>query len=143
MPSIRHLAFLAGIMGAEEAQVHPDALAAAAEALVTGLLPLPDGSEAHISFENEGHWWRTDWQGNAALSTLHRGPGDDSWTTELIALHFGSGGHLDMAALAAALRMAPIVVTVVDTPDANSSRLCDIASWIGLALLQGGEEGRE
>jgi hypothetical protein len=136
MATVRHLALLAGQMGAEESEVHPDALTAAQVSLITGSLAVPDGSVAVISIENEGHWFRTDWRGSHALSTVHYGPGDDPWTTELLAIGVRGGGHINAAALAKALRLPPIVVTVVEFPDAQSARLCDIASWVGLALMQ-------
>jgi len=134
--TVRHIAFLGGVMGAEESEVHPDALAAASTAIATGVLKLPDGSEAHCSFENEGHWFRTDWFGNQVLSTVHYGPQDDSWTAELISLGLQQGGHINMTALTKVLSMTPIVVSVVAAPDPRSGQLCDIASWIGLALIQ-------
>lgn len=136
MATVRHIAILAGQMGADEYEVHPDALAAAAEALTTGVLRLPDGSEARVSRQNEGHWFRTDWQGNHTLSAVHRGTEDETWTLELIALGMQYGGHLSAVALSSALQMTPIVVTVVEHPDGMSSQLCDIASWVGLAILR-------
>jgi hypothetical protein len=123
-------------MGAEESEVHPDALAAAQGSLITGSLAIPDGSAAAISMQNEGHWFRTQWRGNHALSAVHYGPSDDPWTTELLAIGLQRGGHINAAALTEALHLAPIVVTVVEFPDAQSSQLCDIASWVGLALMQ-------
>lgn len=130
-PTIRQIAFLNGVLAAQEGEHHPDAIAETRRAVTSDMtLRCPGAPPARLGRTNGGLWLTVDagdW--GRAVSVVHHDTDSLDRTLELVMFAMRAGGDLNLTALTEGLRMAPIVVTNIEDATHRAAEVADIAAW--------------